>query len=267
MSRICSVEPKNDAVSITAPAPTRMPAGLIRNTWPFEVRRPMISDICPPSTRLSTELCADCWMKLTVLDWPMEKVCQLMMELGVEFTVMVLPMVEIFPAPAANCPAVGSCAQAAEPAQARLTAATSTRMRNAAVFDFVRIAVPFARHCAQCRYSVMAPSCLSDPPTRQSRRGLPMMRPQIDNMLLCALRSCQREIGRNFAVCGRYIDICQHVARSRLCAKPPHGPRRPRQWFAAPRQASTKYLICWRPIRSGAPNLRIFLVSARHAVL
>ena len=86
-----SVEATSPATSMRAPCPTRMPDGLMRKTLPFDVSVPSSCEGSAPMTRLSTELAADCWMKLVVSFWLMLKPCQLMMALGLLVMVRVLP--------------------------------------------------------------------------------------------------------------------------------------------------------------------------------
>ncbi len=49
-----SAEATNPAVSIRAVSAIRIPAGLIRKSWPLERSVPAIVESCPPVTRLST---------------------------------------------------------------------------------------------------------------------------------------------------------------------------------------------------------------------
>ncbi len=54
------VEATSPPTSILAPCPTRMPAGLMRNTRPLEVMVPSNTEGSGPITRFSTLLLADC---------------------------------------------------------------------------------------------------------------------------------------------------------------------------------------------------------------
>ena len=74
-----SVEATKPAVSIFAPGPNTMPFGLMRNTRPLEDSWPRISDGLRPTTRFSTALWADGWMKRVASSAPIENSRQLMM--------------------------------------------------------------------------------------------------------------------------------------------------------------------------------------------
>ena len=86
-----SVLATSPATSIRAPCPKSTPLGLIRNTLPLDCRLPRMSEGSTPVTRFSTALEADCWRKLVASLAPMEKLCQLMMALGVLVMVSVAP--------------------------------------------------------------------------------------------------------------------------------------------------------------------------------
>ncbi|OQA33148.1 MAG: hypothetical protein BWY57_01407 [Betaproteobacteria bacterium ADurb.Bin341] len=91
-SDICSDEATKWATSIRAPAPTRIPAGLIRKTWPFDCSWPRITEGSLVTTRLSTDEAAEgCTNRVTSL-LPMEKPCQLMMVPLLLVTLRVLPV-------------------------------------------------------------------------------------------------------------------------------------------------------------------------------
>ena len=83
---IFSVEATNPATSILALAPKNMPFGLIRKTRPFDCKVPRMIEGSTPTTRLSTVLAADCWMKRVVSAAPIENCCQLMIAPGVLMT-------------------------------------------------------------------------------------------------------------------------------------------------------------------------------------
>jgi hypothetical protein len=76
------VDATSPATSICAPAPKRMPLGLMRNTRPFDCRAPRIEEGFCAMTRFNTALEADCWRKRVISLAPIEKLCQLMMALG-----------------------------------------------------------------------------------------------------------------------------------------------------------------------------------------
>ena len=88
-------KPRLDATrpftSTFAPWPKTMPFGLIRNTLPFDSRLPRILLGSCPVMRLSTALLPFCWMKRVISPAWMEKLCQLMMVLGVFVIEKMLP--------------------------------------------------------------------------------------------------------------------------------------------------------------------------------
>ena len=103
--------------------------GLIRNTWPLEVRLPKIADASGPSTRFrATELLLGC-TKTTLPPWPMEKLCQLIAVFRVDWLIVIVPgPVVMVASPATTDPPVGRVwawatvprpitAQAAKPAR------------------------------------------------------------------------------------------------------------------------------------------------------
>ena len=89
------VMPRLDATSpftsTFAPWPKTMPFGLIRKTLPFDSRLPRILLGSCPVMRFSTALLPFCWMKRVISPAWMEKLCQLMMVLGVFVIEKMLP--------------------------------------------------------------------------------------------------------------------------------------------------------------------------------
>ncbi len=86
-----SVDATRPAVSTLAPAPNRMPFGLIRKTRPLAIRLPRICDGSWPTTRLSTVAVAPGWMKRVVSPGWMENCRQWMMALSPAVMFSVLP--------------------------------------------------------------------------------------------------------------------------------------------------------------------------------
>ncbi len=79
------------ATSTRASRPNSTPFGLIRNTLPFDCKEPRILLGSCPVMRFSTLLPAFCWTKRVISPWLTEKLCQLMMVLGVFVIVNRLP--------------------------------------------------------------------------------------------------------------------------------------------------------------------------------
>ena len=102
-----SVDATKPAVSMVAPAPTRMPFGLMRNTRPLDSNCPRICEEVPPVTRLSTALEAPDCRKRVISLAPIEKPCQWMIAPGVLVMLSVLPWVEKLAVPAATPGPVG----------------------------------------------------------------------------------------------------------------------------------------------------------------
>ena len=129
------VEATRPATSTTAPGPIRMPFGLTRNTRPFDCRRPRISDICGPVTRLSTALAALCWTNRTSSFGAIEKLCQLMTAPGVLVICSALAAgLANCAAPAATCGPVGNAS--ARPPCARCSAAAINSARCTPAFSW-----------------------------------------------------------------------------------------------------------------------------------
>ena len=73
---------RNPAVLTTDEGPNRIPSRLMRNTRPFAVSVPRISEgPSPPVTRLSTTEELPGWLKRTLSLAPILNVCQLMIAL------------------------------------------------------------------------------------------------------------------------------------------------------------------------------------------
>jgi hypothetical protein len=79
-SLIRSVEAVKPAVSTTAPAPTVMPAGLTRTSFPLEPSVPKMALGSRPVTRLIDVLLLPGWANQVLLPAGMEKLCQLIAE-------------------------------------------------------------------------------------------------------------------------------------------------------------------------------------------
>ena len=71
-----SVDARNPATSICAPAPIVIPFGLTRNTRPLDCSEPSMADGLRPTTRFSTLLDCDCWMKRVISLPAIENPCQ-----------------------------------------------------------------------------------------------------------------------------------------------------------------------------------------------
>src|SRR5262245_7850326 len=125
-SLMLSVEAAKPATSMIAPWPNAMPDGLMRNTRPFEVSWPRISDGFCPTTRLSTTLAECCWMKRVISSRAIENCAQLMIAPGVLVIVRILPSTEKVTPPAAlEAPDGLAKAEGAEAGKAALTATAS----------------------------------------------------------------------------------------------------------------------------------------------
>ena len=130
--------------STCAALPNSTPPGLTRNTCPFAVMRPWISEADVLSTRLSTtELALGC-AKLTCALAPTLKLDQLRIALSLAcLTVRLLPACEMTAEPAATCPpagkAVGSSACAVSAWNATNTAATSRHGWNGTQYGAARL--------------------------------------------------------------------------------------------------------------------------------
>ena len=121
-----SVEATSPATSTVEPAPNSTPFGLIRKTRPFDCSVPNMTDGSAPTTRLSTELAADCWMKRVISFVPIENPRQLIIALG-EFVIdSRLPCWLILALPETTDAPVG-LASAKSVAKHDATAATITR--------------------------------------------------------------------------------------------------------------------------------------------
>ena len=120
-SSSCRVEATSPPTFTDAPGPNRMPLGLIKNTWPFDVRLPKMAEASAPITRLSaTEArpgCTNC----TDCPAPMPKLCHWMATFGVVWVMVMRPEVPPMAAlPALTTPPVGlACAR---PPQASIKA-------------------------------------------------------------------------------------------------------------------------------------------------
>ena len=83
----------------------------MRNTRPFDVSVPRITDGSEPSTRLRTEEFELCWMKRVISPVPIEKPCQLMTAPGLLVMLRVLPCCAIDTWPLTTCGPTGfACA-------------------------------------------------------------------------------------------------------------------------------------------------------------
>ena len=81
--------------STREPGPNSTPDGLIRNTWPFAVSRPWISEGSLPTTRFSATAPAPGWTKFTAAPEPMLKLCQFRIARSLAcWMVVVVPAVE-----------------------------------------------------------------------------------------------------------------------------------------------------------------------------
>ena len=113
-----SVDATKPAVSTRAPRPNSTPFGLSKNTCPLACKRPSITELSVPTTRLSTTARTSGCTNSTLAPCPIEKPCQLMAARAlVCVTVMVRPLCTTCAAPALTCAPVGrSAAASAAPA-------------------------------------------------------------------------------------------------------------------------------------------------------
>src|SRR5262249_10432821 len=95
------------ATSTCAPEPNTMPDGLMRNTRPFDCNAPRIWEGLPAATRVRTAEAGGCWMKRVTSLAPIEKLCQLMIELGLLVTWSRLPFWMTETWPLTTCAPVG----------------------------------------------------------------------------------------------------------------------------------------------------------------
>src|SRR5690349_153006 len=125
-----SVVATSEPTSTLAPGANSTPFGLVRNTWPFAVRRPKISDGTPPTTRLSATEEAPGWLKFTCAPTPMENESQLMMARWLDWSICMTPApgVEIVAVPDMTLPPVGRSV-AATPGDAKAAAVAAARKR------------------------------------------------------------------------------------------------------------------------------------------
>src|SRR5713226_8227125 len=99
----------SDPTSTLAPGANSTPLGLERNTCPFALSRPKISEGLLPSTLLRATEEALGWLKLTQAFEPIENVCQLRIALLVAWSICIFdPTVEIVAVPEVTWPPVGS---------------------------------------------------------------------------------------------------------------------------------------------------------------
>ena len=131
-----SVEATKPGTFILAPCPTSIPAGLMRNTRPFDVSVPSSEEGSAPMTRFNTELLEDCWMKRVVSLLPMEKPCQLIIALGVLVTVKRLPLWLMLAVPLTTCAPTGLAWALRLKQQARVRTRGLKRSR---LFDLVML--------------------------------------------------------------------------------------------------------------------------------
>ena len=94
-----------------APLPNRTPLALTRNTLPFAVRLPRITDGSGPVTRFNaTEPLPGC-RNCTDSPEPMLKPSQLMIRLAVDWVIVVtVPVLEMSPTPEITTPPTGPAA-------------------------------------------------------------------------------------------------------------------------------------------------------------
>src|SRR5487761_2778259 len=118
-----SVLAMNPATSMRAPCPTMIPAGLTNHTFPLELSVPSSTEGSLASTRLSTLLLAEVWLKRVVSFAPIEKLFQLMMVPLVLVTVSRLPAWLKLALPLTTCGALGLDQAGAETKQAEIAAA------------------------------------------------------------------------------------------------------------------------------------------------
>ena len=141
-SVMSSVDASRPPTLTCDPGANSTPFGLIRNTWPLEVRLPKIADASIPSTRFRATERLFGWTKTTLPPWPMEKVCQLIATFWVDWLIVIVPgLVAIVAPPAVTDPPVGSvCAWAAVPKDRDTVSPTTTKPARA-----VEPAQPFRR--------------------------------------------------------------------------------------------------------------------------
>src|SRR5438045_5111114 len=104
-----SVVAKSPPTSTEALGANSTPFGLVRKTWPLEVRRPKISDGLVPVTRFSATEEALGWLKLTQALEPIEKLSHCRIALLVPWSTCSLFGLYVSVAlPAVTRPPVGS---------------------------------------------------------------------------------------------------------------------------------------------------------------
>ena len=101
------VEATKPPTSMRAPAPTKTPAGLIRNTRPLDCSAPRITDGSGVTTRFRTLEAALCWMNLVVSLALIENPCQLMTAPGVFVIDSVVPLATTLACPLTTCGPTG----------------------------------------------------------------------------------------------------------------------------------------------------------------
>ena len=176
------LEATKPAVSISAPAPTVTPLGLIRNTRPFESSWPSSAECSGPVTRLSTALAAPDCTKRATSSARIEKPCQLMIVPGAFVTVRFLPTALKLAAPLTTDGPTG-LASAAE-AKQDATAIVISRRRKARVVigSFVlhpsrdgsptEAAAPSTAYDDDCGWRCAPVSGICHDPRGKSRRNL-----------------------------------------------------------------------------------------------
>ena len=132
-----SVDATSPPTLTCAPWPNSTPLALIRNTLPFAVRLPMITDGSPPITRLSATEFASGWTKSTRCPRAMLKLSQLIAAALVDCATVTEPAPLVIVAlPATTLPPTGkSCAcaadaQASEPIRPERTSRASAVVPN-----------------------------------------------------------------------------------------------------------------------------------------
>ena len=85
------VEATRPATSMFAPLPKTMPLGLMMKTRPLDCKAPRIFEGSWPVMRFNMALAPFCWMKRVISSLLIEKLCQLMMALGLLVMLSVLP--------------------------------------------------------------------------------------------------------------------------------------------------------------------------------
>ncbi len=109
-----SREDASSAPTLTdEPWPNSTPFGLTRNTLPFALKLPRMTDGSAPSTRLSATELLPGWTKRTLWPAPILKLCQSMTTFALDWlmTILLVPVL-IVAAPAVTTPPVGDWAPA-----------------------------------------------------------------------------------------------------------------------------------------------------------